>query len=246
MTVNNQRTAQLIKKYNPTIAIVVYEAEGKESYSDDYYLESHRIEDGKIMEGKPLLQETLNGIVDVFFDDRKNRTNISGFIPENLLSFETLLGGKYEMTWYRPEETRHIYFKEDLHLPSGKTWVPALIYKVNGNSLDVFALKSNERPNEHTKLYVPPFHNVDNNGSVCLGSAKVKKPTENTYLNIMKYWEDMFWNSEFTHLAGRENPTKSNLNTLWKRLVQSNTKLKWSNLIDELKPLKTRTVKDLL
>lgn len=211
----NERTEALLNKYKPVVAIMVYSGD-----RNDYYLESHDInEKRQILEGKPLKQETLNGIVDIFFDERQNRVQIGGLIPENLLHFDVLPGGKYNMSWYRPAERRQLYFKEELHIPSGQAWVPAMIYNVNGDELSVFALRDSTRPTDATKLYLAPFHNVNSSGGVCLGNAKVKRPEKNTYANIMKYWEDLFWLSEFTHLAGNSNPTKSNLNIIWKRMI---------------------------
>jgi PRTRC genetic system protein B len=237
----NHLTDSLLKTFQPRIAIVAY------ATSDGWqecYLESHEIsKEGKLLEGKPLKQETLEGIVDIFFNERQNRVNIGGLIPENLLSFNILPGGHYEMIWYRPEEQRQLYFSETLKIPNGTAWVPELIYSVEKDRLSIYAIKNNNvRPGADVQLFNGPFHNVTG-GSVCLGSAKVKKPTNKSYENLMKYWEDMFWLSEFTHLGGSENPTKSNLNILWKKIISK--KLKWSS-VDELTPLKNKKLSDLL
>src|SRR5690349_15115267 len=120
----NQRTSVLMSEYRPQLAVVVYQS-GTER--DDYYLESHTI----TAEGKPLLQETLQEMVDVFFDERKNTVNVRGLIPDNLLSFDLLPGGHYKMVWYRPAEIRVMHFAKQLQLPTAKTWVPAMVYVVN-------------------------------------------------------------------------------------------------------------------
>lgn len=237
----NNITDQIIRNYKPVLSVIVYDGG-----NNNYYLESHNInKDGKILEGKPLKQETLNEIVDTFFDERKDRSQVDGLIPENLLSFNVLPGGNYKMVWYRPAEVRMIYFDEKLHIKSGKAWIPALIYTAERNGLNVYAIASDSRPGEVTKLYQAPFHNVASDGDVCLGNAKVKKPSQKTYLTEMKYWEDLFWLSEFSHLNGSDNPTKTNLNTVWKKLLASKEKLKW-NKLGELKPYKKLTLKDIL
>lgn len=240
----NERTEALRKKYKPVLAVTVYKGEGGFSNDKSYYLESHVINDrGQLLEGKPLKQQTLSEIVDVFFDERQNQVKITGLIPYNLLLFEIAHGGKYEMIWYRPEEQRQLFFSESLHIPSGVAWVPALLYRVQSNSLDVFALADNSRPEPVTKLFHAPFHNV-NGGDVCLGSASVKKPDQKTFHTIMKYWEDMFWLSEFSHLAAANNPTRSNLTLLWKQLIGKQKK--WGDFKPaELKPMKI-TFEDLL
>lgn len=237
----NELTDKLLKTFKPRLAIIAYTSAMNEW--QDCYLESHEMnEKGQVLEGKPLKQETLQAMVDVFFDERKNRVEIGGMIPENLLHFKVMPGGHYEMIWYRPAEKRQIYFAPALCIPSGKAWVPPLIYHVEDKRLSVFAFKNESRPDENEKLFKAPFHNTWHQGDVCLGNAKVKKPAKNTYANLIKFWEDMFWLSEFTHLADASNPTVSNLNTLWKKLAGKN--IKWD--MKELKPIDKKTLKDIL
>ncbi|MFL5810053.1 MAG: hypothetical protein ACJ749_11070 [Flavisolibacter sp.] len=225
------RTELLLSQFKPEVAIVVY----KSTTEEQYYLESHEFNStGGLMEGKPLKEETISGMVDVFFDEKRNKIKVNGYIPENVISFETLPGGQYHFVWYRPAEIRVMHFAPHLKIPTGKTWVPATLYIVSRGDLIVYALKKNSRPDLKTPLFRAPFHNVSDSGHVCLGSAKVKRPTTNTYESLMKYWEDLFWLSEFTHLNGAKNPAKSDLGKVYQRLMKSKTKLKWSD-IDELK-----------
>lgn len=56
--------------------------------------------------------------------------------------------------------------------------------------------------------------------SVCLGNAKVEKPEERTFENVIAYWEKMYWNSEFSHILG-DNPVKGNLAVLTKELIET-------------------------
>src|SRR4051812_22891408 len=103
------RTELLMQTYRPQVAIVVY----KDNYGDNFYLESHSVNaDGALMEGKPLKQETIAGMVDVFFDERKNMLRVTGFMPENILSFDLLPGGNYKMVWHRPAEVRVMHFSK--------------------------------------------------------------------------------------------------------------------------------------
>lgn len=232
----NNRTEELTKSYKPKLAIMVYEANRNE-----YYLESHSINDkGQILEGKPLLQETIQNVVDVFYNENKNKQTIGGLIPEGLLSFKHNSNGNYKMVWYRPAEVRVLHFKKELGLPVAKCYVPAMLYVVDRKNLDVFALIDDTRPTELTKLYRAPFPNVSDNGSVCLGDAKVKKH-ENTYAAIMQYWEDLFWLSEFTHFNGSDKITKKPIDKFWRTLINSKTKKKWSDydiLIESKEQLK--------
>lgn len=234
----NSRTNTLMTTYKPELTVTVYKS------ANDYYLESHTInEAGQVMEGKPLLQETLQSIIGVFFDERKNMAQLGGLLPDNLLSFTLLPGGNYKLVWYRPAEIRVMHFTTALKLPTTKVWVPAMIYSVDRSSLEVFALKTNTRPTEKTKLLRAPFYNVNDDGDVCLGNANVKKPKDRSYAALIKYWEDLFWLSEFTHVNG-DGAVKTDINKVWKKLLASKTKIKWSD-IDELLPTKL-TLKNIL
>ncbi len=237
----NARTDLLARNYRPELAVVVY----KNSMSDDFYLESHTInKDGQLMAGKPLLQDTIQSVVDVFFDEKKNMASVKGLIPDNLLSFSLLPGGNYKMAWYRPAEIRVMHFAPALKLKTAKVWVPATLYIADRKQLRVHALKANTRPKESAAIFRAPYHNVGSEGAVCLGNANVKKPKDMTYESLMKYWEDLFWLSEFTHFNGEKN-VKTDRNKVWSKLINSRTKLKWSD-IDELVRHKTHTLKSLL
>lgn len=234
----NSLTAALNNTYTPKIAIIVHATDDKDEQTTKYYLESHTIDaNGKILEGKPLQQETIEQVVGMFFDDRKDRSQLTGYVPENLLSFNPLTGGKYRMVWYRPAEVRFIHFATQLKIKSGKAWVPSIIYSVYGNDLFVYAVKNNTRPKGTTKPFRAPFHNVADDGKVCLGNARVRKPAYNTFEAAMKYWEDLFWLSEFSHLNGASNPTKTDLDKVYRKIIAKNPTKKWSDM-NELKPMK--------
>lgn len=107
-----------------------------------------------------------------------------------------------------------------------------------GSSLSIYAYKD-KKLTEKTDLYAAPFFNVTG-ANVCLGSAKIDKPRDLTYKNLLEYWEKKFWLTEFSHLGGGGNPTRSNL-----VLVTKAAKDKLFNL-DELKPLNNLKLKDIL
>lgn len=236
----NELTQALTSQYNPVLGIVVYKDK-----ENDYYLESHDITStGGFGPGKPLLQETMQGIVDTFFDDRQNMSTIKGVMPDNLLSYQFKPGGNYKIVWWRPSEIRVIHHASQLKLPTAKCWVPSMVYVADHNDLRVFALKNDKRPEENTILCLAPFFNVDDDGDVCLGNAKVQKPKEKTFSNLIKYWEALFWQSEFSHVNGEDKVKSKDLNAVWKKLLTSKTKLKWSTM-NELIPSKT-SMKNIL
>lgn len=234
----NDHTNAIMADYKPHLAIVVYKTAEK-----DYYLESHHMdEEGNIYEGKPLLQETIQDIVNCFYTDSIANSEISGLMPPNLLQFGKVGSDNYKIVWYTPAGKRFLHFSEALKIPSGMAEVPAMVYVADKKKLDVYALDTDQqRPIESSLLYYAPFYNVNSVGAVCLGSAKAKLE-ERTYSGLIKFWETIFWNSVFTQLHGA-NPTKTNVTMLWQRLL-NDQQLTWAQL-DELLPNK-RTLKNLL
>ena len=131
-----------------------------------------------------------------------------------------------------------MFFKEALKIESAEYHLPGIIYAAGESHLNVYAYKDKELT-EKTELYAAPFFNVTGT-SVCLGSAKIERPKDLTYANLLEYWEKKFWLTEFSHLGAYGNPTKSNL-----VLVTKAAKDRPFNL-EELKPLDKMKLKDIL
>ena len=225
-------TDTLLSQYRPKVALMVYEACNDQGRDSKYYLESHDIsEDGQIMAGKPLLQETIQDIVEVFSDENREKATPHGTTPDNLLYFRMLSTDDFKLIWYRPEEERVLHHAPQLRMKTDKALIPALVYMCTKSNLLVYALKTNKRPQEKTPLFKAPFFNTNDTGGVCLGNAKTKKPTDPTFENIMKYWEDLYWLSEFTHVNGSEKVKSGDLKKLWVTLLGKNLKFPTSELL---------------
>lgn len=216
----------LTNSLRPKIAIIAYE----DSHSN-YYLERRDIVKGKMQAGVPLSEECISGIVDTMYEKQKD-VSVHGVVPANMLYADSRKGHE-KYVWYRSPEKRMMYFHEALDIPNGEMHVPGILYVVRGESLAVYAFKG-LRPG---KLYKAPFFNVDST-HVCLGSAKVTKPSEKTFESIIQYWEKMFWGSEFVHLLGG-NPVKGNLSTITKNCILNGSKFPEAELISSKEKLET-------
>lgn len=205
----------LNSKLEATDALVFYRSNLSNGGS---YVEHRPIKKGVMGSGSPLEIKVLAKMikaVDKFANDTTSMVTIHGAIPENLL-YASANFDNYKLVWYRKPERRLMYFVEDLGIPNGEMEIPGLVYSTNGLALRVFAYKGS-KPKKI--LYQAPFFNV--NESVCLGSAKIPKPKEQTFQNWIQYWEDMFWKSEFAHILG-ENPVKGNLSLITKACIEGN------------------------
>ena len=95
------------------------------------------------------------------------------------------------------------------------------------NGLIVFALPSNQRPNENTHLYHAPLMNIYSNGVVCQGNATLPKKII-SIAECMNDVEKTVLASNFTHvnlektLNAKEVVTTQNLLAFWS--AKANTK----------------------
>lgn len=221
---------QITDIYHPYAAIIAYKTES--TCDGDYYLEKRDIVNGVMGAGKPLTEEVLAKMVkSVASSNPQLDKSLYGVIPENVLYCDTRMDGS-KLVWYHGPEERNVFFIRELNIPNGKMKVPGLLYIVHNGSLSIYAFKGKKPKGT---LYRAPFMNTTDN--VCLGSAKVQKPTERTFVNVMDWWEKMFWLSEFSHLSGG-NPIKGNLALLTKRLIETGEPFPTDVLIPASKTLK--------
>ena len=200
----------------PTDVLIFYKPDVN-LHGDGQYVEHRKVRNGKMEAAHPLTVEDFSKLVATVSKYAKKdagRSALHGVIPRNLLYASSDLTNK-RLIWYRGPEKRMVYFTKDAGIPNGEMWVPGLVYYALGETLHVFAFKGS-KPRD--VLYEAPFYNV-NNGSVCLGSAKIRKPKDDTYEGWIEYWEQMFWKSEFSHIYGA-NPITDNLAVITKKCIK--------------------------
>lgn len=229
----NKITTQITAMMQPKAALIAYR--GDENNRENYFLELRTINDnGKMSEGMPVTYDFMNSIAENF-SEVHNGTPF-GMIPSNLLYADSRKGHE-KYIWHNPPQRRMMYFKQSLNVESAQYNLPGVIYVATNDRLEIYAYKG-DKPKEDTELFAAPFFNVTV-ASICLGSAKLKKPTNPTYADLLEYWEKRFWLTEFTHLGGGSNPTKSNLVLVTKAAHDAPFNL------EELKPL-NKTLKTIL
>ena len=148
---------------------------------------------------------------------------IRGAVPSEFLPENVLMRTQETIMWWTPASIRPMYYVADkgqeLVQLSGKRFPqPALIFRARSGSLDVRALAGNERPTPATSLYLAPYWNVSNNGSVCLGTTKVPRDVS---VKSLTRWEEAFFESEFTHANASTSLTThpAGFIGLWKSLI---------------------------
>ena len=225
----------LNQQHIPEMALVVY----RNNKTGSIYIESHKINaEGRMLAGCPLTLKCITELVETFSVEQG--TVPQGAVPGNLLFFDTRKGHE-RYVWYNPPGKRMMYFSRSLNIEDGEYCLPGIIYDTNGENLNVYAFKG-KKPEAETKLFKAPLFNVTGQ-KVCLGNAKIKFPDNSTFIAFIEYWEKKFWLTEFSHLGGNINPTKSNLVTVTKGMRES---FDCNELIPFEKNKKILTLKELL
>lgn len=202
----------------PVKALMFYE-NNEESL---YYVEEHEIiKDGesfKMAAGAPLKKSTMRAIAKEFGKTIKKEAQTKEFQHCKLFTPNILFNSPHILVWHTTYDKAFMYFDKKLNIPNGWAKIPPLIFAAEKNSLSVYAYKSKDRPTEETELFFAPFHNVHSNCSICLGVYKTKeKPTDK--VDLVVWWEKVFWSTIFTELHHTEYD--GNINLLWKELVNA-------------------------
>lgn len=201
----NKLTEQLKSLYRPKAALIAYQ--GENSISNEYFLELRPIDNNGVMgEAIPVTYNFMNEIATNFSEAHNGIP--SGILPENLLFADTRKGTE-KYIWSNPPGKRMMYFVPNLGIENAEYHIPGIIYIAKESDLAVYAYKD-KMLSGNTKLFAAPFFNTSKE-SVCLGAAKLKKPSDPTYSELLEYWEKKFWLTEFSHLGSNGNPTKGNL-----------------------------------
>lgn len=200
----------------PKLAVLVYEC--KENNSKEYYLESRRVVSTKLghkmMEGTPMDEKTLAELSNCIKTREVDKVYSKGLLPKNVIYFGES-NFKPFIIWTLPKGKRNLEFKKELNIENGTYNLPVLVFKLKNETLSVFAVKTNN-VDDKTILYNAPFHNVYDNGNVCMGSAIIQKSNELS--QIIKNYEKAFFMSKFSHHINSKSPIKKNLNTYLKTL----------------------------
>lgn len=224
------------QNYNPVCTITVYL--NKANSTNQYYLERRIYNSNSKTFGPatPLTEQEYNEIARSIKDNSfQNGIKTKGTLYGNLLSIKYDLDG-LNMVWKVKAGARKLFFDKSLNIKNDTYYLPHLIFHLKKNSLNVYATKT-FNIDDNTKLYKAPFHNVSANGSVCMGNAK--GDTNSVYVDeIMKSWEDAFFNSTFTHF----NDTKATKLNLAEVLKQSKKTKSFNNNALVTKQMKIKEI----
>lgn len=207
--------------YHPKSALVFYETKGR---TTDVYVEHFDIDkNGNPINAHPLSVREANVLAKSLHTEKdKDKAFLkpNGILPTNILHLNPS-EEKATVIWYTKAHQRQLFFVDGLQIPNGKAYVPPMVWKASKNSLSVYALASDRRPTENSKLHYTPFFNIYDDGKVCMGTVSVDIKKSASIEEFVNAWEHYFFNSYFSHLLGNHNPIKGNCVEVWKNLVNT-------------------------
>ena len=232
-------TKQFSQYFLPVKALLVYRSASDHSF----YLESYDVDNmGKPINAHPL---TVNESLVFAQTLQAQQGTVQKFLQPKGILESTILYLNAEpdgyVIWYTPVMRRKLIFKKDLSISDGEANLPAMLWKASKSSLQVYAIKVDEKPKMETVLHHAPFFNVYTDGKVCMGSVDIEISKDCSLEEFIKLWESYFFGSSFSHLLGNTSPVKGNIVQLWQSLIGRTEKFP----IQQLK-LTTITVKDLI
>lgn len=143
--------------------------------------------------------------------------------PLEILPERVLVRTVDTIVWWKPAGQAVMFFSDRggdtiLKKLNGQKYPhPPLLFKVNGPNLWIRALGANRRPTRKSSLYLAPYWNCYDNGSVCTGTMRI--PREKS-VTAIEDWERSFFRSEFTHAggAGKRTTYPGGLLAMWQTL----------------------------
>ncbi|MBD0724808.1 PRTRC system protein B [Flavobacterium sp. L1I52] len=207
--------------YHPKSVLVFYETKGSNT---DVYVEHFDMDkNGNPINAHPLTVKEANVLAKALNTEQEKNIALlkpSGILPTNILHINPNPENG-SVIWYTKAQQRQLYFVDSLQIPNGIAEVPPMLWKASKNSLSVFALANDRRPNEKTKLFHTPYFNIYEDGKVCMGTVSVDIKKSASVEEFVQAWEHYFFNSYFSHLLGNHNPIKGNCINLWKDLINT-------------------------
>jgi PRTRC genetic system protein B len=241
----NNVSHQFSEQYVPVKALLIYnsivpETDNFEQKETEIYVESYDIgKYGNPINAHPLSLKEMTALA-VLFQSSKELQNTylqsRGVIPQRVIYLNSQTNGY--AVWYTPPKETDLFFSDGLGIPSGKTKIPAMLWKATKDRLQVFALKGKAKPNADTPLYYAPLFNLSQDGSVCMGTVNINIDRQTHLEQFMGQWESYFFNSYFTHTLGNHRHCKGNLIQLWQEQASTGRDFPQSELIKNGKTLK--------
>ncbi|MDQ0107486.1 PRTRC genetic system protein B [Chitinophaga terrae (ex Kim and Jung 2007)] len=216
-------TSVFSQRYRPVKIIAIHADRSISDHNANVCAEAYDLDKlGRPINAHPLSVDEaheLAGILKLDSAIKDEALSSSCIIPANVLHIG--MGMPRHVIWHTPAGCQSLFFTEDLGIPSGTATVPAMLWKATQKTLQVFALRSDQRPTINTSLYHAPFFNTAQDGMVCMGTVDKQIDEWCTLDEFIARWQGYFWNSYFSHANVSVSPIRDNIVQFWKKHINS-------------------------
>src|SRR5579872_4647907 len=157
--------------YLPEKALIIYRHAANET---EVYVEAYDMDRyGKPINAHPLAVEECRQLASALETSQELQNGFlksRGLLPANVLHLNTQQGFAI---WHTPPQTVPLLFKSSLNIPCGEAKIPAMIWKADRDTLQVFAMKGKRKPETDTVLFHAPYFNIYHDGKVCMGTVDI-------------------------------------------------------------------------
>lgn len=184
--------------------------------------------DRKLEVGAPLSMDNLEALYAYMVGRKMGAGQLAGLIPKALIYMNPSLN---IYVWAVSGGKRDVQLTKGAGLRKGWIKYPPMVFVVNGNTLSIFCYNKTM-----TKLYPAPFYNIYDDGSVCLGTVKLNSvKAAKTYAEYLNAWENLFFNSKYSHGIGDKMG-------IMKSLINNPKPFPWKKVAKILKPINIKSL----
>ena len=196
---------------------------------DDVYVEWKNVDkDQKMSAGVPLSIDSLEALYTYMVNRKMGSGQLAGTISKNVIYMNPALN---VYVWTVPGGKREVKLARGAGLRKGWIKYPPMVFAVNGKTLSIFVYSTSM-----SKLYPAPFYNIYDDGSVCLGTVRLTSVNNaKTYAEYTSAWENLFFNSKYSHGIG-------DTMKIMKGLINSRKTFPWKKVSKILKPINIKTL----
>jgi hypothetical protein len=137
------------------------------SVAGEYHIERASVDSqGRMMDFRPLGLAAGRRLGKALVNDKEKTFSFKGNMS-NVILVE-LENNSLKAMWHRPPQQWDFKYSPDIKIGNGLRWMPGLVFKVEDDSVSIWAYKANEFHGEHTSMYHVPIHNVYHDGRLCI------------------------------------------------------------------------------
>jgi len=163
----------------------------------------------------PLTLETVQNLKIMGSSSELTSLQFKSVIPKNIIYIKSS-PINYRLIWSRLPKKTNLHFDKSLGIKNGEYVLPGLIFDYSENSTKIYAYKQKKIKSKlEIELFHCPLFNISASGELCWGNVKNKTLDFNSFEELIKKVENLFFSGTFTHSSHQDNIQGTTLNEYW-------------------------------